>query len=152
MSLFLHFKEINRTTSIPLEQIDDKKDPPAWSEAPTLLRISLADWFLNLFNIFFTRRDNIELRWRYHREIKYVEFAVCTCSKHKFSAYEGAHQLLRTAAGTKVSVRITKDNRRQYRVALFLESEGPESVNEFLVKTRKRFLIYRSLGNCTRKK
>jgi hypothetical protein len=146
MSLFLNFKEINYTTSIPLEKFDDKKAPPEWKNAPTLLRVSLADWFLNLFNIFFPQRDNLELRWRYNQEIKFVEFAVCYCSHHEFSVYERPDQVLRTAAGTKVSVRIKKDNRRQYRVALFLESEGPDSVNEFLIKTRKRFLIYRSFG------
>ena len=152
MSLFLNFKEINYTTSIPLEKINDKETTPSWQEAPTLLRISLADWFLNLFNIFFPRRDNVELRWRYHQEIKFVEFAICNCSRNEFSAYERPDQVLRTVAGTKVSVRITKDNRRQYRVALFPESEGPDKVNEFLIKTRKRFLIYRSFGECTRKK
>lgn len=151
MSLFLNFNEIKHTAAIPLAQIDDKQPPPDWTDAPVLLRVSLADWFLNLFNILFTRRDNVELRWRYHQEIKYVEFAVCYCSAGKFSAYERADQVLRVAADTKVSMRLTKDNRRRYRAALYLESEGPDSVNEFVIDTRKRFLIYRTIGACQKK-
>lgn len=148
MSIFSNFSEILITSSISLDQLDAKKETAEWQNTPNLFRLSLADPFLNVFNLFFTNRDNIKLKWRYDPKIKFVEFAVAVRSNGKLKVYDRADQVLRTAAGTKTSLRVRRDNRRQYRVALYLESQGPDSVNEFVIPTRKRFTLYRTKGEC----
>ena len=117
-----------------------------WKDWKKIGGISLADPFVNLINLFVKSRDSIQLGWRWNVDLQVHEFAVYVNEKGKFKAYESPLQVLRCEAGTRVGMRIRREGKRIYYVALYLIQLGPDSVNEFKIKARKHFNLFSYSG------
>lgn len=127
-----------------IDPITDKIDAD-WNDWKKIGGISLVNW-RNPWNAVMKDRDAIMLAWRWNPVYNFHEFAVYTNSRGKKIAYERPDQVLRTIAGTRVSMQITRVTRRNYRVRLYVTSQGPDSVNAFEIKTRQAFGLYSLIG------
>lgn len=117
-----------------------------WRDWKKIGGISLAAWGLDLINLVQLSRDSIQLGWRYNVELQVFEYAAYVNENGAHYAFERADQVLRCGPGAKGGMRLTKLDRQNYRAALYFLEEGPKAVNEFPIRTRKEFTIYRRTG------
>ena len=127
-----------------VDPITDKLDPDAF-DWKKIGGISLVNW-RNPWNAIMKDRDSIMMAWRWNPTLSVHEFAVYVNEAGDNIAYENAGQLLRTIAGTRISMQITRQTHRNYRAALYVDSQGPKSVNAFEIETRQRFGLYSLIG------
>lgn len=114
-----------------------------WEDWKKAGGVSLVNW-RNPQNIVIKNRDAIMLTLRYNPTLPahVFEYAVYVNDRGGRKVYERPDQVLRTTAGTRVSMQLTRNNRRSYNAALYLTSKGVESVNAFTIETRQRFTAY----------
>lgn len=112
-----------------------------WNDWKKIGGISLVNW-KNPQNVVVKNRDAIMLAWRWNPTISVHEFAVYVNEKGGRVVYEEPHQVLRTIAGTSVSMEVTKNDKSSYNARLYVTSKGPDSVNRKIIETRQEFCIY----------
>ena len=112
-----------------------------WADWKKIGGISLVNW-KNLQNLFVKNKDAIMMAHRWNPTIGVHEFAVYENDRGKNIAYERPDQLLRTIAGTRISMKLVKVHARRYKAFLYVTSNGPDSVNSFIINTRQVFTMY----------
>lgn len=150
LQIFPDFEELTWEVSPDASMMYDYENSGVtdkdWHDWKKVGGISLADRSFNLINLFIKKRDSIQLGWRWNVDLSVFEFVVYVNERGKFVPYSRPDQILRCDEHAQVVFKIRKDNRKQYRAALYLQGDGPESVNEFLIETRKRFTLYSRVG------
>lgn len=112
-----------------------------WADWKKIGGISLVNW-RNPQNVVVKNRDAIMLAWRWNPTINVHEFALYLNERGDRVVYEQPGYLLRTIAGTRISMQIEKEDNDSYNVFLYVTSQGPRSVNRFIIDTRQRFGMY----------
>jgi len=112
-----------------------------WADWKKIGGISLVNW-KNPQNVVVKNRDAIMMAWRWNPMISVHEFATYVNKKGGRIVYEQPHQVLRTIAGTRISMEITRSNKSSYNARIYVTSKGPNSVNRFIIETRQRFGMY----------